>query len=241
MPAANQQRSVRERTVVWQRAGAPLPLTVRWHPQARRIRLRLAVQERRVIITLPLPFSVQAALQMAERHQEWIDRQLLAQPARVPFADAARVPVLGEPHQICHCPDGPAGVRQTAGRIEIGGPAFELPRRTVLFLRGEARRHFSAQVAWHARSLRLEYGRISIRDSVSRWGSCAETGNLSFSWRLVMAPWMVLDYVAAHEVAHLRERNHGQRFHNLVASLIADPDAARLWLRQNGRGLHRYG
>ena len=241
MPAGKGRGSVRERTIVWQRDGAPLPLTVRWHPRARRIRLRLAVHERRIIVTLPLAFGVQTALETADRHHDWVQRQLLARPARVPFADAAHVPFLGEPHRICHRPDGPAEIHRVPGVIEIGGPPAELPRRTALFFRSEARRHLSAQVACHARSLRLGYGRISIRDGVTRWGSCGPSGNLAFSWRLVMAPWMVLDYVAAHEVAHLRERNHGPRFHSLVATLIADPDAARTWLRENGSELHRYG
>lgn len=241
MPAGKGRGGVRERTIVWQRDGAPMPLTVRWHPHARRIRLRLAVHERRIIVTLPPAFGVQTALETAERHHEWVMRQLSAQPARVPFADAAQVPFLGEPHRICHRPDGPVEVRHADGVIEVGGPLADLPRRIALFFRGEARRHLSSQVAHHARSLSLGYGRISIRDGVTRWGSCGPSGNLAFSWRLVLAPWMVLDYVAAHEVAHLRERNHGQRFHSLVATLIADPGAARLWLRENGSELHRYG
>jgi len=241
MPAGEGRGGVRERTIVWQRDGAPLPLTVRWHPRARRIRLRLAVHERRIIVTLPPAFGVQAALETADRHHEWVKRQLSARPARVPFADAVHVPFLGELHRIGHRPDGPADVRLAAGLIEIGGPVTDLPRRIALFFRCEARRHLSAQVACHARSLSLGYGRISIRDGVTRWGSCGPSGNLAFSWRLVMAPWTVLDYVAAHEVAHLRERNHGERFHRLVASLIADPDTARSWLRQNGSELHRYG
>ncbi len=241
MPAGEGRGGVRERTIVWQRDGAPLPLTVRWHPRARRIRLRLAVHDRRIIVTLPPALGVQAALETADRHHEWVKRQLSARPARVPFADAAHVPFLGERYRIGHRPDGPADVRLAAGVIEIGGQLADLPRRIALFFRFEARRHLSAQVACHARSLSLGYGRISIRDGVTRWGSCGPSGNLAFSWRLVMAPWPVLDYVAAHEVAHLRERNHGEGFHRLVANLIPDPDAARSWLRENGSELHRYG
>jgi predicted metal-dependent hydrolase len=84
-------------------------------------------------------------------------------------------------------------------------------------------------------------GRISVRDPVSRWGSCAASGNLSFSWRLILAPEMVLDYVVAHEVAHLAVRGHGPLFWKTVAGLTEGTAEARAWLRRHGAGLHRYG
>ena len=83
--------------------------------------------------------------------------------------------------------------------------------------------------------------RISMRDTRSRWGSCSRAGNLNFSWRLVMAPENVLDYVVAHEVAHLRELNHSARFWTLVDTLCPDVKDARWWLRTHGAALHRYG
>lgn len=84
-------------------------------------------------------------------------------------------------------------------------------------------------------------GRITMRDPRTRWGSCSANGNLGFSWRLVLAPEFVLAYVVAHEVAHLKELNHGPRFWRLVERLIGDPEPARRWLRAEGPDLHRYG
>jgi len=92
-----------------------------------------------------------------------------------------------------------------------------------------------------AASIEEKAGRISVRDTRSRWGSCSAKGNLSFSWRLILAPEFVLNYVVAHEVAHLIERNHGPKFWKLVARLDDQADAARKWLRRNGEALHRMG
>ncbi|HEY8013860.1 MAG TPA: M48 family metallopeptidase, partial [Dongiaceae bacterium] len=83
--------------------------------------------------------------------------------------------------------------------------------------------------------------RIGVRDPRSRWGSCSPDGVLNFSWRLILAPRFVMDYVVAHEVAHLRELNHGPRFWRLAETLCPDMDRARDWLAIYGPGLHRYG
>ena len=81
---------------------------------------------------------------------------------------------------------------------------------------------------------------ISLRDQTTRWGSCSASGVLSFSWRLILAPRFVLDYVAAHEVAHLREMNHGPRFWQLVAARVPRLEEAKDWLGNEGSDLHRY-
>ena len=93
----------------------------------------------------------------------------------------------------------------------------------------------------HAQRLGLTYTRLGVRDQTSRWGSCSSNKTLSFSWRLILAPEEILDYVAAHEVAHLREMNHSERFWALVTKTLPGHDEARQWLRQNGQELHRYG
>ncbi|MEL7543611.1 MAG: M48 family metallopeptidase, partial [Pseudomonadota bacterium] len=102
------------------------------------------------------------------------------------------------------------------------------------------RQDLTERVAFHAARLGLTPKRITVRDQSSRWGSCSTTGALSFSWRLVLAPPNVLDYVAAHEVAHLREMNHSHRFWNLVRQTMPEMDAAKAWLRENGAHLHAY-
>ena len=110
-----------------------------------------------------------------------------------------------------------------------------------IFSRREARKRLEAQVLDHAARLGVKPSRITVRDTLSRWGSCSSARALSFSWRLIMAPEFVLDYVVAHEVAHLCEMNHSPRFWAHVRSLAPNMEAAQAWLKVNGRDLQRYG
>ena len=121
-----------------------------------------------------------------------------------------------------------------------GDPAH-VARRVTDFLKREARRDLEAAVARHAEALGVRPRSITIRDTVSRWGSCSTTGALNFSWRIVLAPPDVLDYLAAHEVAHLKEMNHSERFWALVEQLMPGMEAQRDWLRMHGAGLHAVG
>jgi hypothetical protein len=134
------------------------------------------------------------------------------------------------------------GTAEAAGapEIRVSGRPEHAARRLRDWLHAEARSDLDARVGWHARSLGLTPRRITVRDQSSRWGSCSTTGALSFSWRLVLAPPMILDYVAAHEVAHLAEMNHGPRFWALVARTMPQMDEARRWLQVYGMDLHRY-
>jgi predicted metal-dependent hydrolase len=109
------------------------------------------------------------------------------------------------------------------------------------FLRHEARRELSARAGEKAQRIARRPGRISIRDTQSRWGSCSSDGDISFSWRLILAPEPVLDYVVAHEVSHLVHLDHGPRFWALVEKLAAEVAGPRRWLRRNGGALLRYG
>jgi predicted metal-dependent hydrolase len=119
--------------------------------------------------------------------------------------------------------------------------ATHVSRRITDFLKREAKRDLEAAVARYTERLGVEVKRISIRDQVSRWGSCSTSGALSFSWRLVLAPRFVLDYLAAHEVAHLLEMNHSPRFWRLLGRICPDMERAKAWLDARGTDLHRYG
>ena len=110
------------------------------------------------------------------------------------------------------------------------------------FLKAEARREIGVRARAKAGQLGMPIKAIALRDTRTRWGSCSRKGGLTFSWRLILAPEFVLDYVVAHEVAHLKEMNHGPRFWALCESLTtADAKVARAWLRANGGALHAYG
>ena len=123
----------------------------------------------------------------------------------------------------------------------MGGPRDHVEARVVRWLKGQARARLTAASGAHAGRLGVAVGRLAIRDTRSRWGSCSGTGTLSFSWRLILAPDAVLDYVAAHEVAHLREMNHSPAFWALVDRLVPDASASRRWLKRTGAQLMLYG
>jgi predicted metal-dependent hydrolase len=162
-------------------------------------------------------------------------------PSIVPLEPGSRVPILGREVLICTAESGPAPVFFAEGnRLCVRGRPEHRPRRIVAFLKKEAKSALDTCARAFAERLGVRATRIGVRDTASRWGSCAASGALSFSWRLIFAPRFVLEYVVAHEIAHLREMNHGARFWSLVRLLVDDIEKPQLWLRQNGVALHRY-
>jgi len=219
------------------------PARVQWRrsARARRISLRIDPRGGAVVVTLPLRAGRRAGMALLMDHADWVAERLAALPGAVAFADGAVVPLEGRPHRIRHLPEGRGGAWLEGEAILVAGAPEFLARRVADFLRGEARRRISALVTAKAAAAGLKPRRISVKDTRSRWGSCTPDGSLGFSWRLVMAPGFVQDYVAAHEVAHLRHMNHGPRFWALVAELTPHTDAAIAWLRGQGAGLLRIG
>jgi hypothetical protein len=219
---------------------------LRRHRQARRYTLRIQATTREVILTIPPRGTLKEAGEFAQKHGGWIAARLGRLPEAAPFTDGAVVPLRGVPHRIAHRP----GVRgtvwtqiDTSGQLLlcVAGNSPHIDRRVGDFLRREARRELETASLKFAASLGVAVKRITVRDQSSRWGSCSTTGLLSFSWRLILAPGHVLDYLAAHEVAHLVEMNHSPRFWRLVQRLCPDHDRAKAWLDAHGADLHRYG
>lgn len=229
-------------------SGLEAPVEVRRHPAARRMTLRVSRTQRAVIMTLPMKCDLKQAGEFLINHLDWVRERLTKLPDAQPFADGALVPLRGIPHEIAF--RGPArgrGIVQTEARREtepllnVFGPREHAPRRLRDWLISQARSDLENAVAYHADRLGLKPKRITVRDQISRWGSCSSNGNLSFSWRLIMAPPGILDYVAAHEVAHLEEMNHGPNFWALVRKTCPEMDDAKRWLDGFGVELHRYG
>lgn len=221
-----------------------VPLRLRRSARARRITLRLAPAEGTLVLTLPPGVKPEEALGFARRQEQWVRARLSHLPPRIPFRSGSQVPFLGDLHEIRHVPRARGGVWREEGTFYVSGQAEHLSRRLHDHLRREARSHMTA----HARELAeaLPEGarplrRVSVRDTVSRWGSCSSTGNLSFSWRLIFAPRSVLEYVVAHEVAHLVHMDHSPAFWRLNGVLSPHVREARTWLRREGPRLLRYG
>jgi predicted metal-dependent hydrolase len=204
--------------------------------------------KRAVVVTVPAQCRMEEAGKFLKSHLDWVRERLGRVPEAVPFVDGAELPVRGRFHRISF---GGALrraavvdlVEQTGRmpRLIVSGRAEHAPRRLKDWLLEQAHKDLDDRVAWHAKKLGVRAKRISLRDQTTRWGSCSASGLLSFSWRLILAPPHVLDYVAAHEVAHLVEMNHGARFWKLVAQCVPQLDDARNWLRNEGTDLHRYG
>ena len=194
-----------------------------------------------ILVTLPPRASRRAGIALLMGHADWVARRLAALPAPLVPADGVAVPISGVPYRIRHHPDRRGAAWLEAGELHVTGAPEFLRRRVLDFLRAEAARRLSPLAREKAARAGLIPGRISVKDTVSRWGSCAPDGALAFSWRLVMAPEFVQDYVTAHEVAHLRHMNHGPAFWSLVAVLTAHTSLAMSWLRRDGPGLLRVG
>jgi predicted metal-dependent hydrolase len=219
---------------------------LRRHRQARRYTLRIQAATREVILTMPPRGALKEAREFAQKHGGWIAARLRRLPELVPFAHGVVMPFRGVPHRIAHRQAARGTVwTEIDGNGDrllcVAGHAPHIERRIGDFLRREAKRDLEAASLRHARELGLAIRRVTVRDQSSRWGSCSTTGMLSFSWRLILAPSHVLDYLAAHEVAHLVEMNHSAKFWRVVQQLCPDHERAKAWLDVHGADLHRYG
>jgi predicted metal-dependent hydrolase len=221
--------------------GRMLEVRVRLNPRARRMIVKVNPATGEVSVTAPSKRGVAHALDFAHGEKEWIAGQLAKAPGPVLMAPGAVIPFRGALHEIREHPArGPAPVWLEENIIWVSGDAAHAPRRVLDFLKNEGRKAFEVRALEHAKKLNVKPSRITVRDTASRWGSCSSARSLSFSWRLILAPDFVLDYVVAHEVAHLREMNHSPRFWAHVKSLISDKGTAQSWLHANGRELQRY-
>jgi predicted metal-dependent hydrolase len=218
---------------------------IKRHRQARRYTLRLVAATREVMLTMPPRGSLREAKAFAEKNSAWIASRVRHLPEMAPFRDGECVPLRGIMHRICHKPSarGTVWTEVIDGKnvVCVAGDTLHLHRRLTDFLKREARRDLESASRRYADALNTKIASISVRDQVSRWGSCSSAGALSFSWRLILAPGYVLDYLAAHEVAHLVEMNHSRKFWRILLSLYPDTDRAKAWLDAHGTGLHRYG
>ena len=172
------------------------------------------------------------------QQEEWIRKAL----GTVAFGQAvelgAQVPVEG---QMLTLLPGKGRTPVVEGNaLLVPGDAERAATRVAAFLKVRARDRLAAASDHYAARLGRSYRSLSLRDTRSRWGSCTADAGLMYSWRLIMAPPDVLNYVAAHEVAHLAEMNHSPDFWALVAKLMPDYLRHRRWLKSQGHVLHGY-
>ena len=196
----------------------------------------------RVRLALPARASLKRALAWAEGKRDWIDAQRARLPQPRPFVPGARLPVAGEEVAIVWDAGLPRTPVRDGARLLVGGPAEAVSERVRRWLVREALRLLSAETAEYAARAGVTVAKVGVGDPRSRWGSCAATGAIRYSWRLLLAPPEVRRATVAHEVAHRVHMHHGPAFHALVAELYeGDVTATRDWLRRHGAGLHWFG
>ncbi len=221
--------------------GREVPLIVRRHPRARRMILRVNTAGEGAVVTIPAHVDPEEGLEMARRQASWLRKRLDDLGERIPFTDGTSIPLLDANYTIRHRPGMRGTVWIEDDEIHVAGGIEHLSRRVGDWMKKQARLEITSLAHDKAALIDTAPARISIRDTRTRWGSCSAKGCLSFSWRLVMAPRGVLDYVVAHEVAHLAHMNHGPEFWDTVDRLTDDAGTGRDWLGENGSALHRIG
>jgi hypothetical protein len=227
------------------RIGADLlPITLKLNPRARKLIVKVHPSTGEVTVVAPSQRALGRAMDFARSEFDWICKRLARVPKPLAFTLGTRIPLRGEMHLIAPGERGRAPVLIDGSGsepvIRVSGDPKHAPRRVLDFLKREARKTLEARAIEHAAKLGMRPSRITVRDTASRWGSCSTKRALSFSWRLILAPDFVLDYVVAHEVAHMKEMNHSARFWKLARELGGDIRRPQLWLSQNGTMLHRY-
>lgn len=212
------------------------------HPRARRMKLSVDNATGQVRLTLPPRAPVGEALRWAEGQSEWIARALERRTPPQPFAPGAPVLYLGEQVVLGWDRGFPRAPVLDDGQLIAGGPREGYERRIERWLRRTALETLSAETAEYAAKAGVTVSRVAIGDPRGRWGSCASSGVIRYSWRLILAPPAVRRATVAHEVAHRVHMNHSPAFHALVRELYGrDPAHERAWLRANAMRLHSFG
>ena len=214
------------------------------HPRARRMRLSVDPASGRVRLTIPPRASLKQAMAWANEHRGWIDTQRAKLPEGRPFAPGAVIPVEGEDVVIDWSPERSRTIRLVEGdlRLICGGPLEGLSRRIETWLKRRALAVLTEETAEVAARAGVTVSRVAIGDPKGRWGSCASTGTIRYSWRLICAPPHVRRSTVAHEVAHRLHMDHSPTFHAAYRALLgSDPAPARAWLRRHGAALHWVG
>lgn len=231
----------RKQVAVFQVNGEKIVVRTKRNRRARRMTLRIDAANDCAVLVLPSRASLSEGIDFARSKAPWVKEKLESLPPRTPFAPGETIRVKGQNLTIRY--DNRVGphVKRDGEILRVGGDPDLVRDRIIHWLRERARHAITRRVEERAALINKRFRRITLRDSRTRWGSCSARGNLSFSWRLILAPVEVMDYVVSHEVAHLAEMNHGPRFWRLVEEIAPRSARARDWLSQYGTELLRQG
>lgn len=217
-----------------------LPLVIRRHRRAKRICLRYNPTDHAISLTLPRHTRVTDGLRFLMQKSEWVITTLRDMPSKKQIKPGVVIPLLGKRVRIKHEPDMTRKWILRDDVLYVSGPRGEFPERVTEALKKIASLTLTKLAERDAARIGRKLARVSVRDTRSRWGSCSSTARLSFSYRLIFAPKEVMEYVVAHEVAHLRHMNHSKAFWNAVEQLCPDYEIAKDWLSLHGKDMYRF-
>lgn len=221
--------------------GVAVPVRVRRSARAKAYRLSLDHARGELRLSLPMRANLKRALGWAQEHEGWVRSQMAAQPALVTLGDGAVFPLEGREVRICWVGDAPRTIRIEGDRLLLGGAAESVAPRVLRWLKSRARAVLETESHEMAQDNGLIVTSVGIGDPRSRWASCASSGAIRYSWRLILCPPEVRRATVAHELAHLLHMDHSPAFHAAHKRILgSDPRPARAWLRTHGAALHRF-
>ncbi len=228
--------------LVFSGGGKTRPLTIVRRSSVRGMRLAVDPRDASVRLTMPKRSALRPALAWVAGKRDWVEAELARLPSPQPIVPGMRFLLAGDEVVLDWQATSPRRVRLEAGRLLAGGPLEQLPGRVLRFVKAYALATLADETRMLGQRQAIGIGRVGVGDPKSRWGSCSTSGDIRYSWRLILAPGHARRATVAHEVAHRVHMNHGQDFHALVERISdANPSAARAWLRANGTKLHWFG
>ncbi|WP_242126830.1 YgjP-like metallopeptidase domain-containing protein [Sphingobium sp. Sx8-8] len=221
--------------------GIAVPVRVRRSARAKAYRLSLDHARGELRLSLPVRANLKRALGWAQEHEGWVRSQMAARPGLVKLADGAVFPLEGREVRICWVEGASRTIRIEGDRLLLGGAAESVGARVLRWLKSRARAVLETESHAMARDNGLIVASVGIGDPRSRWASCASSGAIRYSWRLILCPPDVRRATVAHELAHLLHMDHSPAFHEAHQRILGvDPRPARVWLRVHGSALHRF-
>lgn len=214
-------------------------VSVRKSIRARKISIKITPQKK-VELVIPTRISIKKATIFLIDNKQWVLNKLASMKNinNIPMKEGANVIIEGKKYIIEHSGKIRGAPLLNDSTLVVSGDKMLIAKKTEKFLKSLAKEKLTKHCDDYADKLGVSFNRISVKDTKTRWGSCSHSRNLSFSWRLIIAPAEVLQYVAAHEMAHILQMNHSPAFWQVVESIFPDYKNSRLWLKKNGHELH---
>jgi predicted metal-dependent hydrolase len=212
-------------------------LIIKRNKRAKNVRMRVDNKSAQVFLVLPRWTSVRRGLTFFKQSQDWVAKHLQMLHEALDFEQQGHVDYLGERYNLEHTVSLRARVAANGNTVCVMAPKGGVNQALETWFKAQASIFMAETSHKIAQQLGVTINKISIKDMKSRWGSCSPQGNLAYSWRVMMAPRFVAEYLCVHEVCHRKEMNHSKRFWDLVARFCPDHQVARRWLRTHGKTL----